>query len=385
MIDNTFCFESRKSMMAITRGWFAALLLFSAICLPAQDNADAGMGAAGGCAAPDHERDNAATPQQADKDAVWLALDNGDVDQAQAGFVQWSEPEQQIVAGRIIAARMLAASDRKAAAKQLQALAAAHPDNADIPSQLGVISINRAQQANMFSALGHAKDAVKYWQQALEIDPEHPRALRALAMYYLGAPGIAGGDKAKAAEFADRLLKLDAPAALGLQAQILVARDEQEAAVQALDEALLQYPQAANLYSMRARWQAEAEQWDAAWEDLQRACQHAEDAYLRRSVQYQSGRLAVLSGQYAAAGIAALRLVHNAGDERYQGWTQLRLAQLYLRRSELEQAREMLELVDADSDNKQLRKQRRALAEDLQQMPLQQADQVRDTRLPTAD
>lgn len=317
------------------------------------------------------------------------ALDNADSRQAQVWFAQWPEAEQLSLDGQLIAARILAASDSKAAGKQLRALAELHPDNADILQQLGVISVNRAQQANMFSALGHAKDAVKYWQQALQIDPQHQRALLSLAMYYLGAPGIAGGDKEQAAALSERLLTLDAPTALALQAQILLAKEQPDEAIRVINDALQQHADAANLYLLRARWHADGEHWQPAFADLLQACETADNAYLRRSVQYQLGRLAVVSEQFLIAGVAALQAVHSAGDERYQGWTQLRLAQLFRLSGELGQARDMLALVPADSDDNNLRKLRKSFARELEQalaQPVaQSAEQVSAAGLKSED
>jgi len=352
-------------MMSIALRVFAVSLLLCPAGSPAQDPAATALSPAPACTAMP-------TPQRADSDLIWQALDNGDVEQAGYWFAQMPESAQQSVAGQIIAARILAASNSKAAARQLVQLAEAYPDNADIMSQLGVISVNRAQQASMFSALGHAKDALKYWQQALDIEPQHRRSLQSLAMYHLAAPGIAGGDKDQAVALAEQLLVLDAPAALALQAQIRYASEQPEAAMQTLDKALLEYPQAANLYFVRARWQADAGQWEQAWQNLQQACQHADSMYLRRSVQYQLGRNAVLAESHLQAGIEALLAVQAADDQRYRGWTQLRLAQLYRLNGELPLAQQLLEQVDADSDDKNLRKQRKAFAALLEQAVRQQ-------------
>jgi len=314
-----------------------------------------------------------------------LALDNGDIGQAQNWFRQWPESDQVSPAGQIIAARLLAASDSKAASRQLKALAGQFPENADILQQLGAVSIDRAQRASMFSALGHAKDALEYWQQAVQIDPQHQRSLQSLAMYYLAAPGIAGGDKDEVEALAARLLTLDAPAALILQAQVLRARDHHDEAMQLMNAALVQHSQAANLYFVRARWHADDERWQSALEDFLRACQHADDAYLRRSVQYQLGRLAVLAEQHIDAGIEALQAVRAADDVRYQGWTELRLAKLYILQGKLDQAGEMLGLIDTDAADKNLRKQRKAVARELSDALAQQTEQEDKAGLQTAE
>lgn len=308
----------------------------------------------------------ASSAQDAQLAAITLALDNSFVDHAEDLYMALPQTRRDSLPGQIIAARLLAASDIKAGFKQLQQLATAYPEHPEVQDQLGRISVMRAQEASMFSALGYAKDAVKYWQRALQLDPQYQRTLQSLATFYLAAPGIAGGDDAKAAELTGQLLQLDRVAGLSLQALMLRADDKNEQAMTAVTTAIAEFPDAAELHFLRAGWLIEAEQWQAAWEDLLAACRHAQDEYMRSNTYYQMGRLAVKSERFVAAGLTGLLKVQALKDPRYSGWTQLRLAQLYQLNGELQQAQHYLQLVDEKSADKDLRKQRREFSRSLQ-------------------
>jgi tetratricopeptide (TPR) repeat protein len=66
-----------------------------------------------------------------------------------------------------------------------------------------------AQHANMFQQVMLARRFKKEIDRALELDPKNTQAWRDLMEYYALAPGIAGGDKAKAQTVAERIAALD--------------------------------------------------------------------------------------------------------------------------------------------------------------------------------
>jgi len=92
----------------------------------------------------------------------------------------------------------------------IQLAAEGQPDRAEVHFWLGQIASSRAAQLGNFSALGVARQAKRGFARAVELEPDNPTYLEALAGYLSGAPGIAGGDKDSARVLAERLLRLDA-------------------------------------------------------------------------------------------------------------------------------------------------------------------------------
>tara|TARA_R110002072_G_scaffold1369_6_gene11271 strand:+ start:27091 stop:27969 length:879 start_codon:yes stop_codon:yes gene_type:complete len=68
------------------------------------------------------------------------------------------------------------------------------PDHAESHYLLGSVQLTRVADVNIFRKAGMAKSAVKAWEQAVHLDPNHAEALYGVASFYYSAPGIAGGD-----------------------------------------------------------------------------------------------------------------------------------------------------------------------------------------------
>ena len=60
----------------------------------------------------------------------------------------------------------------------------------------------------------------KTGEAALAIDPRHIDALGLVVDFYRYAPGIMGGDKKKAAEYVERMIKVDPAAGWGKKANL---------------------------------------------------------------------------------------------------------------------------------------------------------------------
>ncbi|MFQ6113337.1 MAG: tetratricopeptide repeat protein [bacterium] len=67
----------------------------------------------------------------------------------------------------------------------------------------------RAQKASIFKKLSLAKKSKKYFERAVKLDENNIEARVGLISFLLNAPGIAGGDRNKALEQAQILVKAD--------------------------------------------------------------------------------------------------------------------------------------------------------------------------------
>lgn len=81
--------------------------------------------------------------------------------------------------------------------------------NAEFQAALAdaVVSKLGSSQAGMFAKMSLARRFRKEAELALQLDPNNLDATSDLLEYYLEAPGIAGGDKQKAIDIADRMLR----------------------------------------------------------------------------------------------------------------------------------------------------------------------------------
>ena len=90
--------------------------------------------------------------------------------------------------------------------------------------QLARVCGRMAQRAGMFKGMSLARRFRRETETALALDPKYIDARSALMEFYWEAPGIAGGDKKKAHQLADEVLRLDA--ARGYLAQASLAQRE---------------------------------------------------------------------------------------------------------------------------------------------------------------
>jgi tetratricopeptide (TPR) repeat protein len=123
--------------------------------------------------------------------------------------------------------------DLDAAEKLAEQAVAAEPNNARFHFRVAMIEGEKAQKASVLHQLGLARRFKKEAETTLALDPNHVRALHTMIDFYMQAPGVVGGDKAKAHAMADRLMKIDP--AEGYRALVTLARyDKQESSIEEL-------------------------------------------------------------------------------------------------------------------------------------------------------
>jgi tetratricopeptide (TPR) repeat protein len=99
--------------------------------------------------------------------------------------------------------------------------------NADYHFMLGAIAGRKAENSgNPFSRWGLARKVKREFDTAASLDPRHVRARLALIDFHLEAPGMVGGDKKLAYQYADEILRINA--ARGWLAKARIARKEKQ-------------------------------------------------------------------------------------------------------------------------------------------------------------
>ena len=161
-------------------------------------------------------------------------------------------------------------NDREKAVGYLEKAAALAPGDSRVHLKLGDAYGLTAQKAGFFSQIGWAKKCQAEYVKAVELDPKNIEARWSLMEYCLQAPGIVGGGLDKALEQAQAIKQLDATeggAALG--------------AVYAADK---KYDQAI------AEYEAVLKDKPSDYHSL-----------------YQTGRLAIVTGERLDRGLAVLQ------------------------------------------------------------------------------
>lgn len=92
--------------------------------------------------------------------------------------------------------------------------------------ELGEIYADQAETVSIFRQLGLARKCHAEFEAALAIAPKDPDNLFDRMLYFLQAPGVVGGDKKKAVETANEIVKIDP--SRGYLALARIARDQKE-------------------------------------------------------------------------------------------------------------------------------------------------------------
>jgi tetratricopeptide (TPR) repeat protein len=177
------------------------------------------------------------------------------------------------------------------AEKLAESAVAANPKEARYRYRLSVIVGEKAQKASVIHQIGLARKFKKEADAALALDPNHVRTLDMMLSFYLEAPGIAGGDKAKARAVADQLMKIDPVE--GFRALVTLARYEKQTD------------------RIEGLWRKSAEARPASWEahmDLGTWC--ATQRKFEEAERHAREAIRIHPDRAAAYGLAAVVLVH---------------------------------------------------------------------------
>lgn len=118
------------------------------------------------------------------------------------------------------------------------------PDSVDAHINLGNACVRRIDDVGMLKKIGIAKKMKAAYERALEIDPQHPVALRSLIGFYREAPGIVGGDKERAEELNTVLWTVAPLEAAIMEVNEAMANEDYTTASKALAKARASKPDA---------------------------------------------------------------------------------------------------------------------------------------------
>ena len=299
---------------------------------------------------------------------VEQALKAGQLAQAVTAYQGLSSAKTADFKGQLLWARILLAQDKTEDAYDLmEELLKQHSNDVDLQFRFGQSAMGMAQKASIFSKLGYAKDGVKAWNKALEIDANHENTLKGLIGFHRFAPGMAGGDIEKALAFAQRLKKINGPKGVISLVGVYQTMEKEDLAQQELNAGIELYPDNSQLFFLRGMDALNNKQWTAAYNALNVAAEKAIDDDDKSNALYQLGKLGVKSGENTTSAITSLTKLMTMSGHRYSQWGNLRLAQLYTMTGDLVNAKSTLSLVDDDDDDdledevKKLKKQLRKL------------------------
>ena len=93
---------------------------------------------------------------------------------------------------------LLGAGRNRQALGAIKKAVSLEPRNGSYYRLMGQVYGALAQNANIFHAMGLAKDVLSSFRTAVKLAPHDPKSLKDLATYYIDAPGIVGGSLRKA-------------------------------------------------------------------------------------------------------------------------------------------------------------------------------------------
>lgn len=266
-------------------------------------------------------------------------------------------------------AKSLIGVDTQAAEAAIERALRLAPDDAEVQFYCGRIMGARAEEG-FLRALGYAGRSLDCLRRAVQLNPDHVPYRRGLLAFYLGAPGIAGGDTALAWAEVEAIRALDPRA--GVLAALSFHRETEDDAAYAalLVESRERYPELAELHLRHGLRLQQGRDYSAAHSAFVQASvlldsvsEDGERAHALNAL-YQIGRNALFSGARADEGINALQRFAEqtlpASGVPPKQWAWLRLAQLLHRSGQPDHARRYADLART-LDDRELHRELRKL------------------------
>ena len=162
--------------------------------------------------------------------------------------------------------------DLDAALPLAEKAAAADPKNADYRYLVAMIYGRKAERSSIFSQLGQARRYKREAEQAIAINPLHIEARLGLMEYHLRAPGIAGGDRKKADQYINEIMRIDPARGYLAQARKAIIEKQQTQLESLYLKAMEANPKNYSVHLTVGNFYANARQ------EYDKAVQHAREA-----------------------------------------------------------------------------------------------------------
>ncbi|WP_372625466.1 hypothetical protein [Arsukibacterium sp.] len=225
-------------------------------------------------------------------------------------------------------------TDLKLAEKHIKQALEADPENPQVHFICGRIMGQQAENA-IFSALSYAKKSLRCLKQAVSLQPDNTLYRRGLMSFYLGAPGIAGGDEVLAWQQVEQITTIDALQGTLAKLNFYRQTEQQDLYRQLLEQSRIDYPAQAEFHYRHGLLLQEEKQFSQAFAAFTAATKADDDdagVYVFNA-WYQIGRTALFSQQQLADGTHALAhfIAHAPDSDNVpeKVWAHLRLAQLH--------------------------------------------------------
>lgn len=288
-----------------------------------------------------------------------FALSNEQFVQAKRAFMQLMKKDAFRTQAQFGLARIfLYTEDLDAAEKHIESVLRAPITNPDHLFIAGRIAAAQAQHANLFSKLGYARDAKRYFTQALEIDNKHQASLIGLIRFHQKAPVLAGGDKDAIPELVKQLSEIDQRASFAYEAPTLLANNNADQVI-SLYRAALKAPSTIDTDRFKfdfAMLMSAHEHYQPALEALLSIEIHHERRETDYSAMllYQIGKLAAETNSRLDDGIENMKRYTGVPEKDRtipQDWVDFRLAQLeFLRHGKADSLNTLHRLRKSTSD-----------------------------------
>ena len=245
--------------------------------------------------------------------------------------------------------------------------------NADYHYWFGYLNLRQAANASIFTAPGYASDAREHLSKAVELQPDHLKALRSLVSFYINAPSIAGGSVKKAQALVEKISSVSNEEGLITQLQIYQEEEEKEEELKVAEQLEKNHSDSARALLKAGFSYQGQQQYQAAFRAFEKASKISseEDKFSPLSALYQIGRTASLSKQEVELGIKAFNqylTLEIDSNLPSKNWARYRLAILLQTQGKIEKAIENAKLASKDEADNSLRRQAKKLLGELKNM-----------------
>ena len=235
------------------------------------------------------------------------------------------------------------------------------PDNPEYLFIAARIAGKQAQSASIFSKLGYARDAKRYFLHALEIDKNHQPSLIGLIKFHQQAPILAGGDKDEIPTVLNRLRAIDKREAFSIEAPMLLNKGKVTKVLTLYNDALQAKP-ISDVANARFRFNF------AMLMSSQGVYEHALEALISIDIKsdleiadlltmrlYQMGKMAAESNSQLELGLKSMTKyakIPQKDKTISKNWVDFRMAQLrFLNNDQSINEQTLNKMIQTTSDN----------------------------------